>query len=179
MNCICFLNSHSLMKHHNLASRFNYSFERILILITSNSDLWFSFNIVHGLSVAYWQCWPLYPVLVFMMLGGGLVAKSYPTLATPWTVCNLPGSSVHGILQARILEWVAISFSRGSFPPRNQTQISCIAGRFFTFFSPLWLLNFLWDFSSLCSCSLGIKMIYIWVSSFCNLLGKSDLSLWL
>ena len=41
--------------------------------------------------------------------GGGLVSKLCPTLATPWLV-----SSVHGILQARILEWVAISFSRGS-----------------------------------------------------------------
>ena len=46
--------------------------------------------------------------------------------------CSLPGSSVHGILQARILEWVAISFSRGSSQPRDQTRISCIAGRFFT-----------------------------------------------
>ena len=36
--------------------------------------------------------------------------------------CSLPGSSVHGILQARILEWVAISFSRGSSQPRNWTQ---------------------------------------------------------
>ena len=43
--------------------------------------------------------------------GGGLVTKSCQTLATPWTVCSLPGSSVHGILQARIREWVAISFS--------------------------------------------------------------------
>ena len=40
--------------------------------------------------------------------------------------CNLPGSSVHGILQARILEWVAISFSRGSSQPRDGTLISCI-----------------------------------------------------
>ena len=64
--------------------------------------------------------------------GGGLVTKSCPTLVTPWTVCSLLGSSVHGILQARILEWVAISFSRGSYWPRNWTQISCIAGRFFT-----------------------------------------------
>ena len=40
-----------------------------------------------------------------------------------------PGSSVHGILQARILEWVAISFFRGSSWPRSQTQVSCIAGR--------------------------------------------------
>ena len=46
--------------------------------------------------------------------------------------CSLPGSSVHGILQARIPEWVAISFSRGSSQPRNQTRVSCIAGRFFT-----------------------------------------------
>ena len=46
--------------------------------------------------------------------------------------CSLPGSSVHGILQARILEWVAISFSRESSQPRNQTQVSCIASRFFT-----------------------------------------------
>jgi len=39
-----------------------------------------------------------------------------------------PGSSVHGILQARILEWVAIPFSRGSSRPRDQTPVSCIAG---------------------------------------------------
>ena len=43
-----------------------------------------------------------------------------------------PGFSVHGIFQARILEWVAISFSRGSSQPRDQTHVSCIAGRFFT-----------------------------------------------
>ena len=45
--------------------------------------------------------------------------------ATPWTV-------VHGILQARILEWVAFPFSRGSSQLRDQTQVSRIAGRFFT-----------------------------------------------
>ena len=50
---------------------------------------------------------------------------------TPWTV--LPANlSVHGILQAWILEWVAISFSRGSFWLRDQTQVSCIEGRFST-----------------------------------------------
>ena len=41
--------------------------------------------------------------------------------------CSPPGSSVHGISQARILEWVAISFSRGSFPPRDRTCIPCIS----------------------------------------------------
>ena len=40
--------------------------------------------------------------------------------------CSLPGSSVHGILQERILEWVAIPLSRGSSQPRDQTQVSCI-----------------------------------------------------
>ena len=50
--------------------------------------------------------------------------------ATPRT--SSPGSSVHGILQARILEWVAIPFTRGSSWPRDQTRVFCIAGRFFT-----------------------------------------------
>ena len=46
--------------------------------------------------------------------------------------CSPPGSFLHGILQARILEWVAIPFSRGSSRSRDQSWISCIAGRFFT-----------------------------------------------
>ena len=46
--------------------------------------------------------------------------------------CSLPGSSVHGILQSRILEWVAISFSRESSWSGDQTYVSCIAGRLFT-----------------------------------------------
>ena len=58
----------------------------------------------------------------------------YPTLCNH-IECSLPGSSVHGILPARLLEWVAMPSSRGSFQPRNQTHvsgISCIAGGFFT-----------------------------------------------
>ena len=47
-------------------------------------------------------------------------------------VCSPPGSSVHGIFQARILEWVAIPFSRVSSQPKDQTQVSHTAGRFFT-----------------------------------------------
>ena len=50
--------------------------------------------------------------------------------------CSPPGSSVHGILQARIPEWVAIPFSRGSSWRRDQTQVSHIAGRFFTIWDP-------------------------------------------
>ena len=53
------------------------------------------------------------------------VTVSRPTLCDPMH-CSLPGSSVHGILQARILEWVAISFSRASSRPRDGTQVSCI-----------------------------------------------------
>ena len=52
------------------------------------------------------------------------------TLCDP-TDCRPPGSSVQEILQARILEWVAISFSRGSSQPRNQTQVSSIAVRLY------------------------------------------------
>ena len=66
-------------------------------------------------------------LLCYSPVGGGLVAKSFPTLCDPM-VCSLPCSSVHGILQARILEWVAIPFSRGSSRPRNRTLVSCIAG---------------------------------------------------
>ena len=46
--------------------------------------------------------------------------------------CSPPGPSIHGISQARILGWVANSFSRGSSLPRDWTQVSCIVGRFFT-----------------------------------------------
>ena len=60
-----------------------------------------------------------------------LVAQSCLTLWDPMD-CNPPGFSVHEILQARILEWVALSVSRGSSWPRDPTWGSHIAGRFFT-----------------------------------------------
>ena len=58
------------------------------------------------------------------------VAQSRPTLCNPMD-CGPPGSSVYGILQARILKSVAISFSRGSSQPSYRTQVSYIAGRRF------------------------------------------------
>ena len=61
----------------------------------------------------------------------GSCAQSCLTLCDPMD-CSLPGSSVHGISQARILEWVPISFSRRSSWHRDWPQVSCIAGRFFT-----------------------------------------------
>ena len=63
-----------------------------------------------------------------------VVAQSCPILCDPMD-CSPPGSSVCGILQARILEWVAISFSRGFSWPRDWTQVSLIAGRFYTVWS--------------------------------------------
>ena len=54
------------------------------------------------------------------------VAQSCPTLCNPFD-CSLPDSSVHGIFQARILEWVAISSSRASSQPRDQTLVSCVS----------------------------------------------------
>ena len=59
------------------------------------------------------------------------VTKLCKTLCDPMD-CRLPGSSIHGILQARILEWVAMPFCRRSSCPRYQTLVSCITGGFFT-----------------------------------------------
>ena len=59
------------------------------------------------------------------------VIQSCLTLCDP-VDCSLPGSSIHGILQARILEWISISFSSRSFGPRDRTWVSCIIGRCFT-----------------------------------------------
>ena len=67
------------------------------------------------------------------------VAQSCLTFCNPMD-CSPRGSSVHGILQARILEWVAISFSRGSSRPRDRTQVFHIAGRRFN----LWATRELW-----------------------------------
>ena len=72
------------------------------------------------------------PLCNFLFLWGeGEVAQLCPTLCNP-TDCSLPGSSIHGIFQARVLKWVSISFSRGSSQPRDRTQISHIVGRCFT-----------------------------------------------
>ena len=66
--------------------------------------------------------------------GGGLVTKSCPTLATPWTVAY---QALSTRFSTRILEWVVIFFTKGSSWPRNQTQVSCIAGRLLTYWSAM------------------------------------------
>ena len=70
-------------------------------------------------------------LLSYTCVYGGLSAKSCLTLATPWTVaCHVPLSMEFS--RQDYLKWVTVSFSRGSSWPRNQTWVSCIAGRFFT-----------------------------------------------
>ena len=69
--------------------------------------------------------------LLLCLEGEGEVAQSCPTLFNSMD-CSLAGSFIHGIFQARVLEWVAISFSRESSWPRDQTWVSYAAGRFFT-----------------------------------------------
>ena len=65
-----------------------------------------------------------YLIISIIVLVMCVCAQLCPTLCDPMD-CSPPGSSVHGIVQARILEWVAISYSRGSSQPRNQTRVSC------------------------------------------------------
>ena len=64
-------------------------------------------------------------------MGSQRVGHDWATELNPMD-CSPPDSSVHGILQARILKWGAISFSRGSSRSSNQTRVSCIADRVFT-----------------------------------------------
>ena len=82
------------------------------------------------------DCWSSYPLMVGDLIEHASVMKKEEsevadlclTLGDPMD-CSLPCSFIHGIFQARILEWVAISFSRGPSWPRDWTQVSCIRGR--------------------------------------------------
>ena len=81
-------------------------------------------DLIHVSSITW--CWVVLPCVWWWFRHKVMSNSCYPM------GCSLPGSSVHGVLQTRILEWVAISFSRGSSQHRDWTQVSCIAGRFFT-----------------------------------------------
>ena len=90
-----------------------------------------------------------------------LVTQTSPTLCHPID-CIPPGSYVHGIIQIRKLEWVAIPFSRETSQPRDQTQVSYTAGRFFT----IWATReaSMWDE---CNCAVGwtffgIAFLWYW-----------------
>ena len=83
-------------------------------------------TIISFLCVCVCVCAHVHGLLLFQLL------KLCLTLSRPHGLYSPPDSSAHGISQARILEWVATSFSRGSSRPRDQTCVSCLAGRFFT-----------------------------------------------
>ena len=90
-------------------------------------------------------------------------AQSYLTLCDPMD-CDPPGSFVHGISQARILEWVAVSFSRGSSQYRDRTRVSCIfyiAREFFTSELPVKSLNWFLDYWKT-GCNLPLKYNAKW-----------------
>ena len=80
-----------------------------------------------GIKQMFNNCYEMLPVACHACS----VAQPSLTLCYPMDYSPL-GSSVHGISQVGILEWVAIPFSRGSSQPRDQSQVSCIAGGFFT-----------------------------------------------
>ena len=75
--------------------------------------------------------WPAQHCVLFYYKAVLLVTQSCPTLCDAMEY-SLPGFSVHRIFQARILEWVAIPFPRGTSEPRDRTLVPCLAGRFFT-----------------------------------------------
>ena len=96
----------------------------------------------HSLSLSSRFC-----SVLFLSESESEVAQLYPTLCDPMD-CGPPGSSVHGILQARILEWVAIPFSRESSRPRDWTQVSRIADRRFNLWATREALKITWNHST-------------------------------
>ena len=108
-----------------------------------------------------------------------LVTQSCPSLCN-CVDCSPPGFSFHGILQVRILEWIATSFSRGSSWPRDRTQISCITLRFFTIWAPWETLNFanlyvkIFTLCSVLYCIVGFRNI-LWNKTYANFLKGGSL----
>ena len=82
--------------------------------------------------------------------------------------CSPPGSSVHGIVQARILEWFAISFSRGSSQLRNQTWVSCIVGGFFTDSATRKAAYVIHLFKSTACTTMKTQAYALWVITMCQ-----------
>ena len=129
-----------------------------------------------------WWLWALFHTLgslaVFLCdVKWSEVAQWCPTLCNPMDY-SLLGSSVHGIFQARVLEWVAISFSRGSSWPRDRTQVSHTVGRRYTIWAtrevlPLWSahLNLSHTFVERVVCSFltaSRELCLLWIGLFCQ-----------
>ena len=99
------------------------------------------------------------------------ISQSCLTLCDPMD-CSLPGSSIHGIFQARVLEWVVISFSRRSSQPRDWIWVSHIVGRCFTIWATREVVTVIYFYPTVCSlllsqlfCSLEMKICFsTWAS---------------
>ena len=108
--CVCLLRNFKRSMKTKAPSRMN------AVLVLDVQDIK-KLTVSHTLCEKVWSCAPCMRVR----------AQRCPTLRDPMD-CSLPGSSVHGISQARILEGVAISCSRGSSQPRDRTCVSCVPG---------------------------------------------------
>ena len=118
--------------------------------------------------------------LIVLSLRKALVAQVCPTLCDPMD-CHPPGSSLLGILQERILEWVAIPFSGVSSWHRDRIQVSCIAGRFFTIWATREVLEIgvyfiLWHISVWTSHISGVPWSHV-ASGCC--VGQGQLAIWI
>ena len=101
-------------------------------------------------------------------------AQFYPTLCDP-VDCSPPGSSIRRILQARVLEWVASSFSRGSSQPRDRTQVSCITGRHFKLWATRgarFLIRTFWKHRDLVSLSQHLPLRPVMISNWTSTQSK-------
>ena len=122
-----------IFKHKQKGKVIQRRLEKFLFLQTKGSDM---------ANAAFWErrlyrctCyWVQVHTTCMKSESAVLVAHSCPTLCNA-VDSRLWGSSLHGILQARIMEWIPVSYSRGSSQPRNQTHVSLIAGEFFTFWA--------------------------------------------
>ena len=98
----------------------------------------FIIHLLHSMSIRRGENFKILQKLGCSLLPGEVKVKVTQSCLTvkvtqlSLTLCDPVDYTVHGILQARILEWIAFPFSRGSSQPRGRTQVSCIAGRLFT-----------------------------------------------
>ena len=120
----------SCRMHCFVPASFTYHFARCLFLWHPWTFLLLHSILSHDYSKIYVSIFSLQTInkITFELL---CMRASCFSLCNPMD-CSQPGSSVHGILQARVLEWVTIPISRGYSWPRDWTQVSCLVGRFFT-----------------------------------------------
>ena len=142
----CFLQNMFYLRHYLILSSARYwLFIHSLIPTTSALLIVMSLQLFFPLNTRATYCFHNYPVSCVCYISkaqGSIRALSwvwrfsstspFHSLSNCFTCCHLCVASHHGIIQARIMEWVAISFSRRSSQPRNWTRVSCIVGRRFT-----------------------------------------------